>query len=390
MSEVLTTYTEFGDDANAATGVLQETSSTVNAIAMANNVSMGLYKDFTAGYFGIGSIITGSFQVTAATGITTCQAAWGFANSLSHMLSQASGEAVFNVYVNGASTFQVRSMHYETSASYVGSTLTGNLNFSTTYYYKYHICAGLSAYGYNCVELYSDAAMTSYVASVFKARTATYTYRYLMAMMSVSESSALTITASHSNLTVSSFLGTDITTYTVTGSYLTNSVDRCAAASMTRAATSDSTKDYSAGWIPSGSDFTITSPFLLTGSATSSAGYIHYLYGGTNKIAIAVVNSGANAVTMAIGEYTSSWSLSTASSNLSLSTPYFVKLWKDHSVGTYGTVYLAIYNDSNLTSQVGSTVSKALSLDDSYQFHSIARGYGTSGSGAIWLSLIHI
>lgn len=50
------------------------------------------------------------------------------------------------------------------------------------------------------------------------------------------------------------------------------------------------------------------------------------------------------------------------SGNISISedTTYYVKIVRDESVGTYGTLYLYIYSDPARTTQVGSTVSVAL------------------------------
>ena len=63
--------------------------------------------------------------------------------------------------------------------------------------------------------------------------------------------------------------------------------------------------------------------------------------------------------------------------NIALSTLYYVTVWRNTAVGTYGTLYLAVYTDESKETQVGST--QSLTLQSSLkQFDYV---YGLSSSG---------
>ena len=69
--------------------------------------------------------------------------------------------------------------------------------------------------------------------------------------------------------------------------------------------------------------------------------------------------------------------------NIAFSAPTWIKVWRDTSVGTYGTLYLATYSDPAYSVQVGVTVSLTLHENIDFQYLVAASSFNSGSANTI-------
>jgi hypothetical protein len=379
-TEVLTGYTETGDDASASTGYFRESSTTATVVALPTNIVALLSYDFGADFFTNRFYAEGDLNVSASTGGAVAKSLGiSFARTLADIAS-AAGTTYHAGLLIGASAdntvFTNYALYKEAGTGASVNGISTNSIGATHYYYRVGVLSSLGGqYGCLVVQLFSDSGRTTLVVTTIKARTAATNYRYFLAAQSSNNASAGTVSATNADITLFyPSAGTDLTTFTEVdaSAYLVPYAD-CMTITNCRGDVYDGIyKDYTAGYFSAG--YTVGCALNLT--AFTNVFALHQILRLSNNAltastydasttvdahAVQIVHVSTTTYQLQAVEVTGATKYaSTSTSTLTEGVPYWVTLTRDTAVGTYGTLYLKVYNDPTLLSQVGSTVSLTL------------------------------
>jgi len=333
------------------------------------------YYDFGAGYFATSFYMEGQFQITGGSGASPKSVTYGFTDTLDDW---------------GATTNQCGGAHrldgtntllYDYAVLREGGVSAdiqslGTFALSTTHYFRTGVFSSIGGqYGAVVTQIFSDASRTTLLETIIKARTTAATYRYTIFGQSITTGSAMTITGYDENVTLySSTAGIDLTTatggFTQTdpSAHIADYADCIVATTLNTNEDAYHYKDYGASYFDG--NYILTGALNVTAFASGSGTMLTLLSlmntvnDGNNtddKHCVILDYVSASTYTLKAREVSSGIGYnSSASSTLNTNQPYWIKSWRDTSVGTYGTLYLAIYNDPGMLSQVGSTLSLAL------------------------------
>lgn len=356
------------------------------------------YKDFGAGYFSGGAYLEGTGYISATAGTANKTVACVFSDGLNDW-SQVANEAGGAYFSDSTNSF-IRLYAVLNESSAVGGTLSGtNLSLSTVYYTRSGFLSSLGLYGGVFASAFSNSDRTTYVDSSVASRTANATYRYILAGQTYTNATANTMTGYDENITYyrSDDTGADLTTFTeVDPSAHLVQVANCSA--VTTMGTNEIAylyKDYGVDYFAA--NYTLRGALNVTAfasGATSTQWHLLSLtnvlsHGNTTDARCSVIGTWISATTFSLKleEYSGAQYLTAASTTLSITKPYWVKTWRDTTVGTYGTIYLAIYGDHLMTAQIGATLSLTLHASVSYRyFHAHQAHYLGAGASTVSFS----
>lgn len=395
------TYTE-----SDAAGELSETSTQVSFTGLSRASVSYLYHD-------TGSASIATAQAAFETYVTSYTTTGGAAKT--HMLGWGSD----NTYESAQNDFAGISFNFTSinigvysqlleSTVYGGAVGSANLSpiTATTYYCKTGVYSSLGQYGGLYTAVFSDSGFTTLLEWGMVTRSANVSYRYFFPITSLGTSGAATEDGYIQNVTLSTpAAGLDLTSSGFTqavdaGTDFTRVADCIVVDTMANNITSYVAKDYGAGIIAG--DFVITGAFVPNAVSSTTSGRN---YGNicsvtntlsdakaaniANSIGVRIQATGtANQVQLKLAEIASSTEyLSAASTAIPTGKPIWFELSRDTAVGTYGTAYLKLYNDPDMLSQYGSTLSVTLAQDLDWRYLNAVQSYSNSDASTSSFSI---
>ena len=330
------------------------------------------YYDFGASYFSGSAYFESTIyaSATAGTGNKTLNTA--FTNYVNDWSGYSGGEAGGEIFGSSANANILYALVNNGTQPFFSSALT----FSTPYYVRTGFFSALGRYGAIVIQIYSDLSRTALVDTEISLRIANDTYRYLMVGQNYTiASNTNSITGYEENLTIfQPAAGIDLTTatggFTQTdpSAHIADYADCLVCTTLNTNEDAYHYKDYGASYF--NGNYILTGVLNVTAFASGSGtmltllSLMNTINDGNNtddKHCVILDYVSASTYTIKAREVPSATGYnSSASSTLNTNQPYWIKSWRDTSVGTYGTLYLAIYNDPTMLSQVGSTLSLAL------------------------------
>jgi len=180
--------------------------------------------------------------------------------------------------------------------------------------------------------------------------------------------------------------------WTTTGATITSAVADCVTvASMTCDETTHHTKDYGASHFSG--NFTLKGALNISALTAASSQYMGQILTLSNtstehsnnnnaRQGIRVHHVSNTSYYLALIESTgSATNISSASSTLTANAPYWIQIYRDTSVGTYGTLYLKIFSDPAYTIQVGSTLTITLAGSVSFRYLHLVESFDNNQAG---------
>jgi hypothetical protein len=120
-------------------------------------------------------------------------------------------------------------------------------------------------------------------------------------------------------------------------------------------------------------------PFLCLWALWNTAGNVGAEMASPSGAVLGVYTNGTQLILLE-GQTGASY---TATVNISEDTTYYVRITRDESVGTYGTLYLHVYSDSQFVNLIGSATVALHAKDDFRYLYAMSGRTGGAGSTAV-------
>ena len=374
--EDFTTFTEVDPNSHIST-----TATRVTYAGLARNEVAYLYKDYGAGYFQMGMGIEGVFNIQSVGGAAGAKSAGiCFADAPSTTQEAARDQAICFHKVETDNTTVHSDYAYlinnGTAVGYGNGSGTHTLALNTSYAYQLGLITSVGGqYGALMCVVFTDTTKTAISSVSIQAFTVATTYQYLVAAQPYNGGVTSSITGYDENVSIVSFAaGIDLTTatggFTQTdpSAHIADYADCIVVTTLNTNENAYHYKDYGASYF--NGNYILTGALNVTAFATGSGTMLTLLSlmnaitdgnGTEDKHCVILDYVSSSTYTLKAREVSGATGYnSSASSTLNTNQPYWIKAWRDTSVGTYGTLYLAVYNDPTMLSQVGSTLSLAL------------------------------
>lgn len=375
---------------------LSLSTSTITFTAVPYSESTYAYADYGVGGIADTAYFEGQFNISSSGLSNGSSLIMGFGSAASNfgsdlnslgVILQGNASSIFTVYAD------INQGGIETDGA--GSA---TINPSTNYYYRIGFYSGLGRYGANYVQIFSDSGRTTLVSKAINQRTVSQVYRYFYPFRSVGSGLTSTITGTNANITVTkSSVGLDQTTFTKVDPNTHGAVysDVSVLTTLGTNETAYLYKDYGSGYATG--NFAIRGLLNVTAFA-SGAGQMANLLSFVNTLGqanstndlqgIALVWASSSTFNLKAREVSGGTEyLSTASSTLSTSTPYWIEISRDKSVGAFGTLYVKVFSDPGYSVQVGSTVSITLHATVAWRYLNAWQSYNASTATSSTLTL---
>jgi hypothetical protein len=385
-TEVLTGYTKVDPSAFIAEPAIADRTTVT---AMTANVLTYLYKDFGANYFSNSFSALATMQVTASTGTAGAremQLAWSqnlgaYGTDVNSLIARE--------YVPAAGTTVVLYAYkLESSAGVSVAPSTSGVK-ATIYYIRTGLYSSLGKFGGFIAQAFTDAGRTALLSNALTVRTANAAYRYFYAMRSENTGGADTISGYNELITLSNLAdGLNLTAFTAVGiaSYADVVANCTTITALPNNIAAYRSKNYGAGGI---ADFTASGAFVPSAISSSTNGVNYATLTSVcdsaaefttiaNGIGIRLQSTGTAAtVKLALVEKVAGTEyLSTFSGNLPTARQVFTNLDR---TGTALT--LKLYNDPDLLSQIGTTLTLTAHNSTLMQYLFDVQSGGPGGTG---------
>ena len=382
MSENLTTYSKLDPGSRYSND-----GTTLTITALPRNEQAYFYYDFGAGYWSGNCQADFIINTTGGGGSANVGISYGPIWSTTLVgggsLVDAAGHAA---NINAGKTAPY-GQAIQWSSSAATGTVNANRSLSTTYYVRTGLYTSLSKFGSALSQYFSDSGRTTLLDSVKTNRTANASYRYFIVSDSLSDAKTAYISLTEGTFNLSRpAVGLDLTTFTETdpSTYIDPVANCVTVTSLPTNVVAHHNKDYGASHF--NSNFTARGSFVISAITAGGTLPLVALCNFTNTVSagdttavtncqgfMLFQNAGGSGTSykfaarevVTLNEYLSSYSNTlTTADNQSI----WWELQRDTTVGTYGTLYLRLYNDPDYLSQIGTTMSLTLHASVSWRY----------------------